>query len=207
MKVLILGATGRVGQELVKLALADGHEVTALVRSAEKVRDSEIQGLRVHLGDARSIDAVLPAMRGVEAVLCALNTDGETMLSESMAVVLDAMQQLAIRRLVTIGTAGILQSRVEPHLLRYRSSESRRTTTAAAEDHERAYHLLAASDLDWTLVCPTYLPDGPPTEQYRVERDRLPIDGKRITTGDTAHFAYRQLTSVEFLKCRVGIAE
>jgi putative NADH-flavin reductase len=211
MKLLLLGAAGRVGREILKRALADGHEVAALVRSVEKMDEvrsnSWESSLFIFEGDARSRADVRQAMTGVDAVLCSLNTDGGTMLSECMAVVLDVMQELSLYRIVSVGTAGILQSRAEPHLLRYRSSETRRTTTAAAEDHERAYRLLAASGLDWTLVCPTYLPEGPATGHYRVERDRLPEGGSRITTGDTAEFTYRQLLRDEFVQARVGIAE
>ncbi|PWK16430.1 NAD(P)-dependent oxidoreductase [Tumebacillus permanentifrigoris] len=216
MKLLLLGATGRVGRELLRLALADGHDVVALVRSLEKMesvcreleRDARSNAsLTIRQGDARSREDVGRALLGVDAVLCSLNTDGGTALSASMTVIVDAMQELGVRRIVTVGTAGILQSRLEPHLLRYRSSETRRTSTAAAEDHERTYHLLAASSLDWTLVCPTYLPEGPATGQYRVEREVLPEGGSRITTGDTAEFTYRQLTRDDFSKCRVGIAE
>ncbi|KEO84845.1 NAD(P)-dependent oxidoreductase [Tumebacillus flagellatus] len=241
MKLLILGATGRVGREMVRLALQDGHDVTALVRSVEKSEAlldwlktttpcnattenessrhdvlpetnssllASVPNLKFAFGDARSRSDVSQAVTGADAVLCSLNTDGGTVLSESMAVILDVMRENGIRRIVSIGTAGILQARSEPHLLRYRSSETRRTTTAAAEDHERAYRMLASTEnLDWTLVCPTYLPEGAATGHYRVEREVLPEGGMRITTGDTAVFAYGQLQSEEFLRCRVGIAE
>lgn len=204
MKLLLLGATGRVGREILRRALRDGHQVTALVRTPDKLSEAQ-NGLTVLQGDVCRQEDVERAMRGADAVISALGTDGGTTLTVSTPVILAAMQKAGIRRLITIGTAGILQSRVDPSLLRYQSSESKRKSTRAAEEHEAAYRLIASSDLDWTIVCPTYLPDGEAIGDYRVERDVLPLDGKKISVGDTAEFAYQQLTREEFLRTRVGI--
>ncbi|KAF6618583.1 NAD(P)H-binding protein, partial [Paenibacillus sp. EKM208P] len=78
--------------------------------------------------------------------------------------------------------------------------------TRAAEEHRRVYELLRESALDWTIVCPTYLPDGARTGIYRVEKDFLPEGGSQINTADTADFTYRQCKSYEFVRTRVGIA-
>jgi putative NADH-flavin reductase len=116
------------------------------------------------------------------------------------------MQEQSVPRLITVGTAGILQSRTEPGLYRYESSETRRRSTRAAEEHRRVYERLRDSALDWTIVCPTYLPDGVRTGIYRVEKNLLPEGGTQISTADTADFTYRQLSSTDFLHTRVGIA-
>jgi len=55
---------------------------------------------------------------------------------------------------------GILNSRTESGKLRYQSNESKRKITRAAKEHHKVYELLESADLDWTTVCPTYLPDG-----------------------------------------------
>ncbi len=204
MRILILGATGRVGSLIVEHALRDGHEVTALVRDPGKVRARE--GLTVNEGNACNAADIRRVMEGQQAVISALNTDGTTTLSDSMPIIIDAMRQAGIRRIIAIGTAGILQSRTEPELLRYQSNESKRRSTRAAEEHRRVYELLQASDRDWTIVCPTYLPDGEAVGGYRVERDRLPEGGKEISVADTAEFAYRQIADWSYVRARVGIA-
>ncbi len=205
MKILLLGATGRVGSRIGAQALGDGHRVIALVRKPDKL---ELAGenLTVVQGDALNAEDIGKAMQGVEAVVSALGTGGATTLSESMPLVIRAMNERGIRRIVSVGTAGILRSRAEPDLLRYESSESRRRSTFAAEEHRRAYELLERSDLDWTIVCPTFLPDGERIGTYRVERDYLPEGGASISTGDTADFAYSQIGSLEYNRSRVGIA-
>ena len=205
MRILILGMTGRVGSEIAKLALEDKHQVTALVRTPEKITSKD-ENLSVIKGDVTIKEDVERAMKDADAVISALNTDGGETLTESMPLIIEAMKAEGIKRIVTIGTAGILNSRVEDDVLRYQSSESKRKLTRAAEEHHKTYELLEASELDWTVVCPTYLPDGEATGEYREERNYLPENGKKITVGDTAEFAYKQLESDEYVQSRVGIA-
>ncbi|MFA9558969.1 NAD(P)-dependent oxidoreductase [Evansella sp. AB-rgal1] len=205
MNILLLGATGRVGSHIVTRALEDGHHVTVLVRTPEKVQINNenltiIQGNVLHKGD------IVRAMHGSDIVISALNTDGTTTLSESMPLIIEAMENESIKRIITIGTAGILQSRTKPHSLRYQSSESKRKSTRAAEEHHKVYDMLKQSTLEWTIVCPTYLPDGERIGEYRIERDFLPEDGVKISVPDTAEFAFKQMKTSEYIHSRVGIA-
>ena len=205
MKILLLGMTGRTGNEIAKLALQDKHQVTALVRTPEKITIND-ENLSIIKGDVTVKEDVELAMKNADVVISALNTDGADTLTESMPLIIEAMKAEGIKRIVTIGTAGILESRIEPEVLRYQSSESKRKLTRAAEEHHKTYLLLEESDLDWTVVCPTYLPDGEAVGECREERDFLPEGGKKITVGDTAVFVYKQLESDEYIKSRVGIA-
>jgi putative NADH-flavin reductase len=206
MNLLILGATGRVGCYVLAHALRDGHQVTAMVRSPEKLSPAAADNLRVIPGNVLQKADVELAMNGVDAVVSALGTDGTTTLSEGMPLIIDAMKQNGIARIVTVGTAGILQSRTSPELLRYQSSESKRKLTRAAEEHHKVYSLLDQSNLDWTIVCPTYLPDGTRVGSYRVEAHHLPEGGAEISVPDTADFTYSQLFARDYLRARVGIA-
>lgn len=205
MRILILGATGRVGSVIVSHALQDEHEVTALVRQPDKVSVKDLK-LTLIQGNAMNREDISLAVRQADVVISALGTDGTTTLSESMKIIINEMDKRGIKRIVTVGTAGILQSRVEPELYRYLSSESRRRSTTAAEEHRRVYEMLKASNLDWTIACPTYLPEGEAIGSYRVERDFLPVDGTSISVGDTALFTYQQIASREYVGTRVGIA-
>lgn len=205
MNILLLGMTGRVGSEIARLALGDKHQVTALVRTPEKISIND-DNLSIIKGDVTVKEDVERAMKGADTVISALNTDGADTLTKSMPLIIEAMTDESIKRIVTVGTAGILNSRVEPDVLRYQSSESKRKLTRAAEEHHKTYLLLEESDLDWTVVCPTYLPDGEAVGECREERDFLPEGGKKITVGDTAEFVYKQLESDKYIKSRVGIA-
>jgi len=205
MNIFILGATGRVGSRIVALALKERHQVTALVRNTDKLTHSD-EKVVLFQGNALDKKDIDRAILGTDVVISALGTDGTTTLSETMPHLIDAMNEEGIKRIITVGTAGILQSRSSPSLLRYQSDESKRKNTFATEEHHRVYELLARSNLDWTIVCPTYLTDGAYTGTYRVERDFLPEGGSEISRWDTAAFTYRQIERTEFIKSRVGIA-
>ncbi|MFA1711152.1 NAD(P)-dependent oxidoreductase [Peribacillus frigoritolerans] len=205
MNILILGATGRVGGQLVTYGLQGNHHVTVLVRTPEKIAINNAS-LTIIQGNVLNKDDIVRAMHGIDVVISALNTDGTTTLSASMPIIIEAMENEGIQRIITIGTAGILQSRITPNSLRYQTSESRQKSTRAAKEHHVVFDLLKQSTLQWTIVCPTYLPDGKRVGIYRIEGDFLPEKGVEISVPDTAEFAFSQIKSIDFLKARVGIA-
>ncbi|MDM5294239.1 SDR family oxidoreductase [Peribacillus simplex] len=205
MNILILGASGRVGGQIVTYALHDRHHVTVLVRNPEKLQIN-CENLTIIQGNVLNKGDISHAMHEIDVVISALNTDGTTTLSESMPLIIEAMEEEGIQRIITIGTAGILQSRTTPNSLRYQSSESKRKSTRAAVEHHKVYDMLKQSPLEWTIVCPTYLPDGESVGKYRVEGNFLPEDGVEISVPDTAEFTFSLIKSSDYIKSRVGIA-
>ncbi|WP_341201637.1 SDR family oxidoreductase [Planomicrobium okeanokoites] len=203
MKLAIFGATGRVGSEILKRALEDGHQVTALQRSPKLDKHPNLETVFGNVREGKDIERVIT---GADAVFSALGTDKTTTLTDALPFIIESMDRHGIKRIITIGTAGILNSRLEDEKLRYQGGDSNRKMTFAAEEHEKAFRLLEQSNLEWTIVCPTYLPDGEAKGGYRVEKDFLPEGGKQISTGDTGEFAYRQLKESTFVRSRVGIA-
>ncbi len=205
MKLAIFGATGRVGSEVTSLALKDGHQVIALVREPENIK--ETKGLTVIKGNVfekEDIEKVFT--HKIDGVISALGTDRTTTLTAGIANIILAMEKAAVKRIVTIGTAGILDSRVVPGQYRFQSGESRQKATFAAEEHLKVYQMLKETSLAWTIACPTYLPDGIAEGHYRVEKNVLPIDGMKISVGDTAQFAYEECLNEHFIQARVGLA-
>lgn len=205
MNILILGATGRVGNQILSHALSDNHQITVLVRDPNKIKMNDAN-LTIIQGDVLNEDDIVRVMPGNELVISALNTDGTTTLSESMPLIIKAMENEGIERIITIGTAGILQSRITPDLLRYQSSESKRKSTRAVKEHHKVFEILKQTTLKWTIVCPTYLPDGERIGKYRVEQNLLPEGGVEISVPDTAEFAFNQIKSSDYIRSRVGIA-
>ena len=203
MKLAIFGATGRVGSEILKRALEDGHQVTALQRSPKLDKHPNLETVFGNVREGKDIERVIT---GADAVFSALGTDKTTTLTDALPFIIESMERHGINRIITIGTAGILDSRLEEGKLRYQGGDSNRKMTFAAEEHEKAFRLLEQSNLEWTIVCPTYLPDGEAKGGYRGEKDFLPEGGKEISTGDTGEFAYRQLEESTFVRSRVGIA-
>lgn len=204
MNICLLGATGRVGSVILEKALFQHHIVHVLVRDRNKLTIDH-PNLQVIKGNVLNERDLAEALMGTNAVISALNTDGTTTLSNATPIIVSQMKSQGIQRIVTIGTAGILQARSNPLLYRFQSAESKRKTTKDAEEHLKAYMILKNSELDWTIVCPTYLPTGERIGVYRYEKNYLPQNPSSISVYDTADFAYRQLESREFIRVRVGL--
>ena len=116
MKLLILGATGRIGRELVDLALARGHLVTAYVRTPTKLRRRE-RGLIVKQGDALEVDCLTEALLGQDAVVSALGLPAKkalrpsSFMAESMASTVAAMKRAKVQRLALVSAAVLFPMR------------------------------------------------------------------------------------------------
>ncbi|WML57260.1 NAD(P)H-binding protein [Neobacillus sp. PS2-9] len=204
MNICLLGATGRVGSVILENALEHKLSVKVLVRDRSKLQVTS-DGLTVREGNVLNEKDLALTMMGSTVVISTLNTDKSTTLSESMPLIIKQMKHHGIKRIITVGTAGILQARSAPHLYRFQSLESKRTSTRDAEEHLKAYLLLKDSGLEWTIVCPTYLPIGVRVGQYRYEQDFLPENPSSISIYDTGDFTFQQLFSNEFIGARVGL--
>lgn len=205
LNICLFGATGRVGSNILKNALEGHHSIKALIRDKQKMSEINHPNLTYVVGNALNPLDIEKVMNGTDVVISALNTDGTTTLSVSIKLITQQMKKQGLKRIITIGTAGILQARSDPRIYRFQSSESRRKTTKDAEEHLKAYLYLKESGLDWTIVCPTYLPLGERLGKYRFEKDILPKNSSAISVFDTADFAFNQLFNNDFIGARVGL--
>jgi putative NADH-flavin reductase len=203
MRLFILGATGGTGRQLIDQALARGHEVTAFVRSPEKL-GARREGPSVRQGDPRDAAALAAALPGHDAVLSALGPPGarrSTILPDSARSTVSAMQSAGIRRLLIVSAAilfediGLLAALLRRTLLR--------NVVIGSGEMER---IVAASDLDWTSVRPPRLTNGPLTGRYQVEDSRFPPGKRTLSRADVAHFLLDELDRRAHLRQIVGIA-
>ena len=202
--LLILGATGGIGQELVNQALERRHRVTALVRSPQKLRGAR-GGLKVVPGSL-SAEEIGAALAGCDAVLSAVGPSGlgrTSVTQDSARSIVAAMQATGVRRLLIVGVAvlfrdaGILARLLRGTLLR-----------GVADDSEVMEQIVKASLLDWTIVRPPRLTNGPRTERYGVADDRLPHGAggaSTISRADVAHFMLDELERSEHVRRIIGI--
>ena len=192
MKVLVLGASGGLGAQIVKLAAAAGHEVTALSRSAMDVP----VGARLVRGDVLVDGVVDGAVEGQDAVLSALGirrrnqanpfsplASPPDLTSRTAALVVEAMKRHGVRRVIAVSAAGVGDSRPGLNLM-MRFFVAATKVGASYRDLEVMEPVYAASGLDWCCVRPTGLEDGPVTG--RVERIRSFPLGAWISRADVA---------------------
>ncbi|RCW42308.1 NAD(P)-dependent oxidoreductase [Paenibacillus prosopidis] len=199
MKLLLIGSTGKTGQYIRYFVEQKGIQTKLFVRTLRE------PGPNIVIGDVRDQKDVNEAMTGVDGVICSLNTESNGTLISGMSNVIEAMIKYKVKRLVTIGTAGILQSVLQPELLRYQSIENKRTNHEAAMEHHQVYTKLMNTSLDWTIICPTRLVQDEQSGHYRVQKNVLPSDGSKISFMDTAEFAVSEYFDRSFVRERVGI--
>jgi putative NADH-flavin reductase len=202
MKIVVFGATGGTGKEILTQAVAQGHTVTAFARDPEAVpKDPNI---RVFQGDIFDPEAVAEAIAGHRAVLSALGArtlKKAPVLSRAMPAILNGMHRHYVSRLIVLGAAG-----ASPGHGKYQSALSNigfwlvkhTMLKNPFADQAAQERLLAQSDIDYTIVRPPRLTEGPFTGTYRVLPDARPSGGLRISRADVAHFMLLQLTDPRF---------
>lgn len=199
--IALFGGSGRTGERVLERLLEKGHRVTLLTRQSLSSNE-EINEI---LGDATNRDAVFETVRSADVVISALGTDKQNVLSTFTPLVIEAMKQFDVTRIITVGTAGILQAH-DSNNYRFETKESKRTMTTAAEDHARAYELLRDSGLAFTVICPTQLINEPSDGDIIISKEVLGTkQSGPISRDDVADLVTACLTDDEYVGHRVGI--
>jgi len=188
-RILVLGATGPSGRQVVAQALDRGHEVTAFVRHPEKLATAIADRICVLRGSVTDdAKALSEAVRGAEAVISTLGV-GQSfkpmgLIARSMPNIVQAMRSQAVRRLVFTSAYGVGETIRDvpllPRMLIRLFLKEVYADKAAGEE------VLRRSDLDWTLVYPVTLTNGPRKGGYRIG-ERLALKGlPRLSRADLA---------------------
>ena len=208
-RVLVIGATGGTGRELVQQALAQGHQVTAFVRDPAKLK-IEHANLRVAKGDVLDYATVESAMRGQDAVLSALGHRRffypNRIQSEGMRNILSAMKACDVPRLIcetalgigsSVGRLGLPHTFfIVPLILPF-----------YFWDKLRQEELIMASDRDWIIVRAGLLKNGPARGTYRHGPEAGNYFWPRpISRADVAAFMLKQLSNDTYLSLAPGIS-
>ena len=207
MKVIIFGATGTVGVEIVKQALKKGYVVTAFVRKPEKLTNLNHANLIIHKGDVRNLIEVENAIQNQDAILCALG-DGNVGKIRALGTrnIIDAMNKAGLKRLICQSTLGMGESYGNLNFI-WKHIMFGILLKKAFQDHRLQEQYIMNSDLDYTIVRPSALTDGALTDGYKLD-----FDGKfkkltlKISRADVADFMLRQLQMDRYIKKSVSIS-
>ena len=206
MKILVLGASGKTGRLVVDRALAAHHTVVALTHS-EDPKHPFPAGVDVIHGDARNPSRLRTAMEGCHAVIDAIggktpfkDTDLE---SSTAKVVLDVMQELAVKRLIVISFLGAGDSEDQAGFF-YKHLMLPLFLRGALKDKNEMEREITHSHVEWVIVRPPILSDADSTGSVKVIEEGE--HAHKITRGDLAQFLVDQLTSDQHLGQHVTIA-
>lgn len=113
MKIIVFGASGPTGRQVVEQALEQGHAVTAFVRNAGRMA-LEHSALRVVEGDALDAEAVAAAIAGHDAVISALGAPANktgVIRSQGTLNIVRGMEAAGVRRFVSLASLGYGEAR------------------------------------------------------------------------------------------------
>ena len=201
MKLFVVGATGRTGEEIVQQALARGHQVTSFVRSPETVtlRPERLSVLKGNVTDESQLSE---AIRNHDAVVSVLGPrevfKPSSLLHDSALATTRAMQRSGVRRLVVLSAAAHfpgIPNRIVSFILRNHMRDS-----LAMEK------VVQDSGLDWTIARPPRLTQ----EQYATYRSRegaAPRRGFSISRKAVAAFMLDAIEQKKYFQKIAGIAK
>jgi putative NADH-flavin reductase len=208
MRLLVCGSTGGTGRELLMQALDQDHSVTAYARDPAKIEDIQHSRLTVVRGDVLDAASVKRVVVGHEGILVAIGAGAirTSLREEGTRNIVEAMQSTGVQRLICQSSLGVGDSR--PNL----SLFTRYIIVGvflrhAFADHERQEAVVRTSSLDWTIVRPPHLKDGPRTGVYR---HGFPTTDTRIkgwiSRADVADFMLKQLGDDTYLHQAPGVS-
>jgi putative NADH-flavin reductase len=207
MKVLVLGATGGIGLELVRQAIERSYSVTAFVRSPERLKEFQNR-IAVIQGDVLNSDELERAVEGHDAVLSGFGprvpiSKGDANLLRDFATALTtAMQHVGVCRVVVVSTAFLFKDSILPptYLI------GRMFFAGIVTDASAMETVIRASELDWTIVRPPQLTDKPYTGKYRFREEHLPRFGFNISRADVADCLIKALDNRASVKKILGVS-
>lgn len=176
MKLVVVGASGGCGKQLVEQALARGHEVTAVARPTAAYQPPA--GARLARGDVFDRAFLAETFRGHDAVLSGLGMrlpslspfatpEVADVLSRSTPVIVEAMKEAGVRRILAISAAGVGDSYARSPLV-FRLFIRLTALRKAYPELEAMERVLFASGLDVCCPRPTGLTDGPITGDVKI---------------------------------------
>ena len=212
MNVTVFGATGTIGQHVLHRLLSAEHQVTAYVRTPDKLREPHHERLTVHTGELADAAAVHEAVRGSHAVISALGPllkpfGHGTPLTEGTRNILTAMRAEGVSRFVGLATPSIRDPRDAPHW-KHKALPVMATLffPNALREIRGMSALITDSGLDWTIARITNPVNKPRTGTVRAGYLGHDPIGSSISREDIAAFLVDQLTDTQFHRAAPAIS-
>ena len=210
MKLIVFGANGGVGKEVVTLALQAGHEVVGVVRGPV-VASSERQGL--HMVEGSITDAVFVAdiVKGADVVISTIGASDSkhpvSLYSLAAQALVGALKGAPHQRLIVLSAGGATIEKNDPLLFSLIVKPLlQRVFHSLYEDMLRMERVLETSNLDWTILRLSYLTNKPGKGVYRTAHNAAVRYGFSINRADVAQYIVGHLADPQDSRQHVCIA-
>jgi putative NADH-flavin reductase len=207
MKLVVLGATGGIGLEIVRQAIEQGHSVTAFVRSPEPLQPFGNR-ITIKQGDLLNAAELAKAISGHDAILSGFGprvpiakTDANLLRNFATALTA-AMHYANVRRAVIVSMAFLFKDSLLPPAYLF----GRLLFPGVVIDAAAMEQILLESGLDWTIVRPPQLTNKPLTAKYRARTGHLPRFGFNISRADVAHSFLKTVKDPASIRKIVGVS-
>jgi putative NADH-flavin reductase len=210
MKITIFGASGRTGQLLVKQALEKGDLVTAYVRRPDAL-GIEHPNLTFITGTLDNQEKLKESISGAEACLCVLGGNSLTRHAVEIVTGIDhivnTMEECGVKRFIYLSSIGAGESRYYmPQPIRFFIADVMLRVPLA--DHTASENRIAGSSLQWTVVRPGGLTDGPMTGNLKYGSEKITLKGNAsISRASVASFMLEQLKDTTFINRTLWLQE
>jgi uncharacterized protein len=196
MNIVVYGATGNSGSEIVKELLRRGHHVTGVARKIDSLQGQ--QGLTAKVDDLSNVDVTAAIIKGADVVVSAYappadNTDAIVDVTKRE---IEAVKKAGRSRLLVVGGAGLLE--VAPGVTLIKSGHLPAQYIPIATSHEKALGVLRASDINWTYLSPAaFFVPGERTGKFRLGTKELIADAKGESKISFADYAIALVDEIE----------
>jgi len=196
MNVVVYGATGNSGSEIVKELLRRGHKVTAVARKVDSIKAE--QGVTAKADDLSDVNSIAAIVTGADAVVSAYAPPADK--TEAIVGVTEreiaAVKKAGAKRLLVVGGAGLLE--VAPGVTLIKSGHLPAEYLPIATAHENALAVLRKSDINWTYLSPAaYFVPGERTGKFRLGTKELIADAKGESKISFADYAIALVDEIE----------
>lgn len=199
-RVLIFGATGKTGLLLIKRCLEEGYTVSVFARTPKKLNNFG-DSIKLFIGDVRNFQAVDKAVKDQDVILIALGVmpwQVDAILSQGATNIVKAMQRNKIKRIICLTGAALTENQQQLPLL-WRIVRRMPLMRGMYDDKQKQEEIIKASALEWTLVRPVNLVNGPGTKKYQVGETLKLKTNSTISRVDVAEFMVLQIESNRWL--------
>lgn len=200
MKLLVIGASRGIGLDVVQQALEAGHEVTAVARNPSTFPVSH-EKLKVIKGDILDKGSIEGDVNGQDAVCLTIGIKATrkpvSVFSKGTKIVVEAMKNSSCKRLICVTGIGTGDSKGHGGFL-YDKIFKPLFLKTIYEDKDRQEAIVRESGLDWVIVRPGFLTNGPRTGKYRALTELKGVKAGKISRADVADFILREAAEMKY---------